>query len=101
MDARIAGRVMCERRQRVAVGLRHIEYIRAAETMDARTIGVFGRIVIGGDVRTATRDRREDHDPGFPATDPASESAPRLIAGHAGGGGALGRDQTLIPEAVR
>jgi hypothetical protein len=68
--------------------------------MDASTVGVFGCIIIGGDVWTATRDRREDHDPRFPATDPAPDPAPRMVPGHAGGGGTLSRDQTLIPEAV-
>ena len=69
--------------------------------MDARAVDVFGRIIFGGDVGTATRDRGEDHDPRFPTSDPAPELAPRLIPGHAGGDGALGRDQALIPEAVR
>src|SRR5262245_50507514 len=101
MDARIAGRVMGEGRQRFAIGLRNIKDIRATKYMDASTVAVFGRIIIGGDVCAATRDRGEDHDPRFSATDPSPEPAPRLIPGHAGRGGALGRDQTLIPEAVR
>ena len=52
-------------------------------------------------LRAATHDRGENHDSGFAATDPAPEPAPRLIPGHAGRGRTLGRDRTLIPEAVR
>src|SRR5436190_2139049 len=101
MDTWIASRVMCEGRQRVAIGLRNIKHIRATKPMDASTVAVLGRIIISGDVCATTRDRGEDHDPRFSATDPAPEPAPRLIPGHAGRGGALGRDQTLISEAVR
>jgi hypothetical protein len=67
--------------------------------MDASPVGVLGRIIVSGDVCAATGDRCEDHDAGFPTSHPATEPAPCLIAGYAGGGGALGRDQTLIPEA--
>src|SRR5687767_5438129 len=68
--------------------------------MDASTVGGFGRIIIGGDVGTATRNRREDHDPRFSVTDPAPNPAPCLVPGHAGRVGTLSRDQTLISEAV-
>jgi hypothetical protein len=66
--------------------------------MDARTVRVLGRIIIGGDICATTRDRGENHDSGFATADPAPKLAPRLISGNAGGSGALRRDQTLISE---
>jgi hypothetical protein len=99
MDARISGRVMRECRQRVTIGLRDVEHVRAAKPMNASSLGVFDRITIGVDVSATTRDRGENRDTGLTTTDPAPKLAPRLISGDAGGGGALRRDQTLISEA--
>jgi hypothetical protein len=101
IDAWIAGRVMCDGRQRVTIGLRDVEHVRAAKPTNASSLGVFDRITIGVDVSATTRDRGENRDTGLTTTDPAPKLAPRLISGDAGGGGALRRDQTLISEAVR
>jgi hypothetical protein len=45
--------------------------------MNASTVGVFGRIIISGDICAAKRDRDEDHDAGFATPDPATEPSPR------------------------
>ena len=85
IDAWFAGRVMCDGRQRVTIGLRDVEHVRAAKPMNASSLGVFDRITIGVDVSATTRDRGENRDTGLTTTDPAPKLAPRLISGDAGG----------------
>jgi hypothetical protein len=50
MDARITGRVMCEGRQRIAIGLRNIKHVRATKPMGASTVGFLGRVIVCGHI---------------------------------------------------